>query len=148
MSEQPFTLRVRVGNNEVELSGSQADVLKALDNLSEIVSKVTGAFGTAPSTAVMVRTESKPVETVEEGYPTITITPETPCPEAIVKLLSTEWGRKSPRRLSDLLEAMRINAIHYPLGTVKGRLTDLTKRGVLRRVMIDGGYGYILIKSM
>jgi len=146
MSDKPFTLRIRIGNNEVELSGSQTDVLKALDNLPEIVGKVTGAFGTV-TTPTTTRPESKPLETGEADYPTITIAPETPCPEAIVKLLSTEWGRREPRKLSELLEAMRINAIHYPLGTVKGRLTDLTKRGVLRRIKINGGYGYILIKS-
>jgi len=133
-----------MGNNEVELSGSQADVLKALDNLPEIVGKVTGAFGNISSTTISA--ESKPLEVREADYPTITITPETPCPDAIVKLLSTEWGRKEPRKLNELLEAMKVNAIHYPLGTVKGRLTDLTKRGVLRRIKINGGYGYILIK--
>jgi len=39
-----------------------------------------------------------------------------------------------------------VNAIHYPEGTVKGRLTDLTKRGVLRRISSRKGYEYILIK--
>ncbi|MDQ1280750.1 MAG: hypothetical protein QG670_2013 [Thermoproteota archaeon] len=147
MSEKPFTLRVRIGNNEIELSGSQADVLKTIDNLQEIVSKFTGALGSARPVDTIISAEAKPIQTAEEDYPSITISPETPCPDAIIKILSTEWGRKSPRRLNDLLEAMKVNAIHYPLGTVKGRLTDLTKRGVLRRVMVDGGYGYILIKS-
>jgi len=49
--------------------------------------------------------------------------------------------------LNEILEAMKVNAIHYPLGTVKGRLTDLTKRGVLRRIKSNGSYGYILIKQ-
>ena len=144
MSCQPFTLRIRIGDNEIELSGSQLDVFKALDNLSEIVGKVSGAFN-MPTSAIM--DEAQLLKSDNEDYPAITVTPETPCPDAIIKLLSTDWGKKEPRKLSELLEAMKVNAIHYPLGTVKGRLTDLTKKGTLRRIKSNGGYGYILIKQ-
>jgi hypothetical protein len=151
MSSQPFTIRVRIHENEVELSGCQADVLKALDSLPEIVDKVTVAFSNIQPTTVKTESQQQqsqiPSENVGATYPTITVTPETPCPEAIIKLLSTDWARREPRRLNEILEAMKINAIHYPLGTVKGRLTDLTKKGVLRRIKNNGSYGYILIKQ-
>ena len=149
MSNQPFTIRVRMGANEVELSGSETDVLKALDSLPEIVGRITVAFGNS-QLPTNVRMEQRPQpdqrQDEEGAYPTITVTPETSCPDAIVKLLSTDWARREPRRLNEILEAMKVNAIHYPLGTVKGRLTDLTKRGVLRRIKSNGSYGYILIK--
>ena len=149
MSGQPFTIRVRIGANEVELSGSQTDVLKILDSLPEIVDKITVAFGDInPATNVRMETLPQQSQSQDEEatYPTITVTPETSCPDAIVKLLSTDWARREPRRLNEILETMKVNAIHYPLGTVKGRLTDLTKRGVLRRINSNGSYGYILIK--
>ena len=148
MTNQPFTIRIRIGANEVELSGaSQTDVLKALDNLPEIVGKVTQAFGNVqPLTIMKTESQTQSIQSEETDYPTITVTPETSCPDAIIKLLSTDWARREPRRLNDILEAMKVNAIHYPLGTVKGRLTDLTKRGVLRRIKNNGSYGYILIK--
>ena len=150
MSSQPFTIRVKIRENEIELSGSQEDVLKTLDSLPAIVDKVTVAFGTIQPTITKIEPQQQiqvTSEPVEDTYPTITVTPETPCPEAIVKLLSTDWARREPRRLNEILEALKVNAIHYPIGTIKGRLTDLTKRGALRRIKSNGSYGYILIKQ-
>jgi len=59
-------------------------------------------------------------------------------------ILSTEWGRKKPRHLGEIMEAMKMNALHFPIGTVKGRLTDLTKKGLLRRIKGEKGYNYIV----
>lgn len=149
MSERPFTVRVKVGDNEVEISGTQAEVMNTLGNVSEIVRKVAEAFGEVPTHP------NPPAPTVGGGenitlgnleYPSLSLDPGISCPEAIVKLLATDWGRKQPRALGELLEAMKVNAIHYPEGTVKGRLTDLTKRGALRRIKGERGYGYILVK--
>jgi hypothetical protein len=84
-------------------------------------------------------------QNADESFPSISIDPATPCPDAIVQILSTDWGKRKPRTLGELLAAMKLNEIHYPEGTVKGRLTYLTKRGVLRRIS-HKGYEYILIK--
>jgi len=149
MSERPFTVRVKVGSNEVEISGTQAEVMNTLGNVSEIVKKVAEAFAEAQphlsASTTVVESQGGGTASSEE-YPSLSLDPGIACPEAIVKLLSTEWGRREPRALGGLLEAMKVNAIHYPEGTVKGRLTDLTKRGVLRRIKGERGYGYILVK--
>lgn len=143
-SSKEFTLRVRIGSNEIEISGNHEEVMKALGNVSDLVSKVTAAFGNAPlPTASM--SDAVP-QAPQEEYPSVSIDPATSCPDAIVGLLSTDWGRRKPRTLGELLAAMKVNAIHYPEGTIKGRLTDLTKKGVLRRINSGRGYEYILIK--
>jgi hypothetical protein len=144
MDDQAFNIRIRIENNEVELSGSKTDVLKALDDLPGIVKKIVGAFDHISS--ISKNDEANYTMIKDENYPSISITSGTSCPEAIIKLLSTKWGRNKPRKLKELLEVMRVNAIYYPVGTVKGRLTDLTKKGVLRRIKSNGSYGYILIK--
>lgn len=144
-SDKSFTVRIKVGNNEVELSGSYEDVMKTLEKISELVSNIALAFGNMP-TQHLIQENASQTQMPDEGFPSLTVDPATPCPDAIVQLLSTEWGRKKPRTLSELLAAMKVNAIHYPEGTVKGRLTDLTKRGVLRRISSRRGYEYILIK--
>lgn len=141
MSQPPFTIKIRYGNKEVELSGSKEDVLEALDNFPTIMEKVTHAFTTEPK-----KTLAEPLIVGREKLPSISVDPDTPCPEAILQLLSTEWGRERPRKLRELLDVMKINAIHYPVGTVKGRLTDLTKKGMLRRVKEGREYGYIRVK--
>ncbi|MCJ7631812.1 hypothetical protein MUP77_05365 [Candidatus Bathyarchaeota archaeon] len=143
--DKPFTVRVRIGNNEVEVSGSHDEVMKTLGNISELVSNVTTAFGNTSYQHPVKENQSSSQEP-EDEFPSISIDPATACPDALVQLLSTDWGRKEPRTLGELLAAMKVNAIHYPEGTVKGRLTDLTKKGVLRRISSRRGYEYILIK--
>jgi hypothetical protein len=143
-SDKQLTVRVRIGNNEIEISGNHEEVMKTLDNVSNLVSKVTVAFGNVPISLPSVNETI--LQAPEEEYPSVSIDPATSCPDAIIGLLSTEWGRKKPRTLGDLLAAMKVNAIHYPEGTIKGRLTDLTKKGVLRRINSGRGYEYILIK--
>ncbi len=148
MSSHPFRLRIRINDKEIELSGSQDEVMKALDDLSIIVSKVSEAF-TLTSTTARSHVHKLGEKTVEaDVLPTVTVSSGASCPEVITKILATKWGKKKPRTLSNLLEVMKINAIHYPIGTIKGRLTDLTKKGALRRIHTNKGYGYILIKSL
>ena len=143
--EKRFSIRLRIGNNEIELSGSHEDVMNTFQNIGELVSRTSDAFGQTPYQPPAQHNE--PVhKNSDESFPSISIDPATPCPDAIVQILSTDWGKKEPRTLGELLAAMKVNAIHYPEGTVKGRLTDLTKRGVLRRISSPKGYEYILIK--
>jgi hypothetical protein len=143
--EKRFAIRLRIGNNEIEISGSHEDVMSTFQNIGELVSKTSDAFGQAPHQPATANNEPTQQST-EESFPSVSIDPATPCPDALIQLLSTDWGKKEPRTLGELLAAMKVNAIHYPEGTVKGRLTDLTKRGVLRRISSRSGYEYILIK--
>jgi len=147
LSAQPFKLRVRIDDKEVELSGSRQEVMSALEDLPKIVNKVSSAFMlNSSSTKQLLHVEAKTEE--KDAYPTLTISSDTSCPEALTKILSTKWGKTKPRTLNELLEVMKINAIHYPKGTIKGRLTDLTKKGILRRIRTNKGYGYILVKEL
>ncbi|MCJ7759652.1 hypothetical protein MUP59_00715 [Candidatus Bathyarchaeota archaeon] len=144
--EKRFSIRLRIGNNEIEISGNHEDVMNTFQNISELVSKTSDAFGQAPYQPATQYIAPTQQNAVEESFPSVSIDPATPCPDAIVQILSTDWGKREPRTLGELLAAMKVNAIHYPEGTVKGRLTDLTKRGVLRRISSRKGYEYILIK--
>jgi hypothetical protein len=139
----PFTIKIKAKDNEIELSGSKEDVMDAINNINDIMAKVTRTF-TNPST--VQSTLQVPPSTTKSKFPSISVSPDTPCPDTILKLLSTDWGREKPRKLRELLEAMKVNAIHYPIGTVKGRLTDMTKKGFLRRVREGREYAYIRVK--
>ena len=139
----PFTIKIKAKDNEIELSGSKEDVMDALNNINDIMAKVTRTF-TNPSP--VQSTLQIPQTTSTSKFPSISVSPDTPCPDTILKLLSTDWGREKPRKLRELLEAMKVNAIHYPIGTVKGRLTDMTKKGFLRRVREGREYAYIRVK--
>lgn len=144
MIETPFTIRVKIGNYELELLGSHADVVQTLDDLPKIVNKVIEAFN--PTQTLKDSLHPKSTETVVEVFPTISAQPGISCPDAIVSVLATGWGRENPRNLGEIMEAMKVNALHFPIGTVKGRLTDLTKKGILRRIRGEKGYSYIFTK--
>jgi len=125
---------------EVELGGKKQEVLSTLDDLKEIVDKVTIAFNGDPMP------EARLVEpTIEEdeslNYPKIPSTNQ--CSEAIVSLLSTEWG-KIPRAIGELREAMDANAVFFPNTTLSGVLLWLLRKGKLRRWK-DKRRGYLYV---
>jgi hypothetical protein len=67
------------------------------------------------------------------------------CAAAIRTLLSSAWGRAEPRTEAELTDAMKANAIHYQRGTISGLLTNLTRKGQLRRTgKKNGSYGYAI----
>lgn len=144
MSEAPFTIRVKIGNYELELTGARGDVMQTLDDLPKIVGKVTEAFN--PLQTLRVSPAQELLKTMREDFPTISAQIGISCPDAIIAILSTGWGREKPRNLGEIMEAMKVNALHFPIGTVKGRLTDLTKKGILRRIRGERGYGYVEVK--
>lgn len=136
--ERELKVRVRVGDCEAEVAGRKEDVLEILSSVENVISILSSATRFRDS-------EPKP-EAQPEGLPQVQMERNIQAPDAIVKLLSTEWGNK-PRNLTDIMGALEVNAIHFPKGTVAGRLTDLTRRGVLRRVKTAGGFGYVLVKN-
>lgn len=145
MVENRLTVRIKLGEFEVEVSGLREEVLSTLDSISEIVSKVSKAFTEAPIPTKIIAGAKAPAQglTVEVELPSI----KSPSgvTDAILKLLSTDWGR-TPRTLKELLEAMEANAVYYSIGSISGTLTRLTKEGTVRRLKKDLEYAYVLTK--
>jgi len=142
MTTPQFTLRVRIGDQEVELGGTREEVMAALEDLEKIINKVSNAFG-SDSRAVEKIMADKPSS--KAVYPLISQTPK--CSEAVLNLLRTDWG-KEPRTLSELKEGMGANAIHFPSSTLSGTLNWLVKKGKLRRWKGESGkYQYTLVNG-
>lgn len=67
--------------------------------------------------------------------------------EGILKLLSAStWGGK-PKTLAQIMDAFELNALYYPKGTVGTELKRMTKSGLLRRIRLESGYGYVLAQK-
>lgn len=81
------------------------------------------------------------VEAVSSEYPNI-VHP-TNVPDAVEKLLSTDWG-KSPRTLDELHSALATNAVHVRKETLGSRLTRMTRKNRLSRVKRGRVYAYSL----
>ena len=138
MNGQPFNLKIRLGDMEVELGGDREEVLATLDGLGEIVAKVKVAFSNEGTYKTPARkAEESGIE--PRSFPNIPRTNQ--CSEAVSSLLQSEWG-KSPRGLSELREAMDANAIFFPKTTLSGVLVWLVKKGTIRRFK-DKKRGYL-----
>jgi len=141
MEQTPFRLKVKIGEMEVELGGEKQEVLSTLDDLKEIVDKVTIAFNGGPRPEVRLVEPAKAEEDESLKYPKIPRT--TQGREPIVSLLSTDWG-KTPRPIGQLREAMEANAVFFPKTTLSGVLVWLVKKGQLRRWK-DKKRGYLYV---
>jgi hypothetical protein len=148
----PFSLRVKMNQNEVEISGTQKEVLKVLKDLPEFVENVSNAFihidpkttGTPETPPVKVRLAS-PTEAQSQIFPSIKKAKN--CSQAVLKLLATEWGSWRPRTMHEIVEALKANAINYPSSTLSGVLSWLVKKGKVKRWKTDTGYVYILAEK-
>ena len=140
MNRPPFTLRVKIGEMEVELGGMREEVISTLDDLNGIVEKVSYAFNIGTNSTAQ-KTESPKAQSQPHMFPRIART--TQCGEGVVSLLSTGWGR-TPRTIAELREAMEANAIFFPKTTLSGVLVWLVKKGKIRRWK-DKRRGYLYV---
>lgn len=131
----PFSLRVKFGSHEIEISGTREEVIKTIEELPSLVANVSKAFDTA-NINVTLPQSTLPL------YPTISSSAN--CSETVFKLLETDWGKQQPRTLPELVEAMKANAAHYPATTLSGVLVWLVKKGRIKRWKTKKGYVYTL----
>jgi hypothetical protein len=139
MNEPPFHIKIRIRDIEVEIGGSQKEVMKTFKDLDKIVEKISSAFKQELSTFTVIKNDKESIS--EDEYPKIQGT--TQCSKSVISLLSEEWGEK-PRAIGELREAMESNAIFFPKTTLSGVLVWLVKKGTLRRWK-DKKRGYLYV---
>ena len=130
----PFSFRVKMGKQEIEISGTREEVIKTIEELPSLVASISKAFESTKN----LGTASK---SVTSTYPSIS--PSASCSEAVLKLLETDWGRQA-RTLTELGEALKVNAVHYPSTTLSGVLAWLLRKNKIKRWKTDRGYVYVL----
>ncbi|RLG92607.1 MAG: hypothetical protein DRO36_00935 [Candidatus Hecatellales archaeon] len=144
MDESRIILKVRVGGYEVQFEGSRENVLRMLEeDLPKIVESLSKVKPETVQPSTEVVSSEKPLleAQMEESYPSIQA---KSCAEAILALLSTPWGRKKPRSLSEIKAALEVNALHYSGKVIGFTLTRLTKRQKVRRWKTEAGYVYTI----
>ena len=129
----PFSFRVKMGKHEIEISGTWEEVIKTIEELPSLMASILKAFESTKN----VRTASK---SVTSTYPSIF---SSSCSEAVLQLLGTDWGKQS-RTLTELGEALKANALHYPSTTISGVLAWLVRKNKIKRWKTDKGYVYVL----
>jgi len=131
----PFSLRVKLGGHEIEISGTREEVVKTIQELPDLVANLSKAFES-------INISEPPPEYASTVYPSISSSGN--CSEAVLKVLETDWGRRQPRTLSELAEAMKANALHYPSTTLSGVLVWLVKKNRIKRWKKGRNYVYAL----
>ncbi len=143
-----FGFRVKMGEYEVEISGTREEVLRTVEELSDLMVNVQRAFeAVKPKTVatLTVKKEAAKNEALEQKYPKIVRTDN--CGEAILRVLETDWGKWRPRTIDELREALRANELDYSGRVVAGVLMGLVKQGKVRRWKTDAGHVYILAEK-
>ena len=147
----PFSFRMKIHENEVEVSGSQKEVLSVLKDLPSLIEKITKALApisyekTNDVSGRPVVVRSSLPEKLQKRFPSIKGAKN--CSKAVLKLLETEWGAWRPRTMSEIVSALKTNSINYPSSTLSGVLSWLVKKGKVRRWKTDAGYVYILAEK-
>jgi hypothetical protein len=143
-----FAFRVKIGECEIEIRGTHAEVTKTIENLPDLITNVNKAFEIAkPKTVatLTVKTEAQPKaapEAPEQTYPKISYSAN--CEEAVLRILETDWGKWRPRTTEELQEAMKASGLKYPGRTLGATLDALAEKGMVRRWNTNTGFVYIL----
>ena len=130
--ETPFSIRVKIGEQEIEISGTRDEVMKTLEELPKLMENIQKAFELIKN--------RETAQSVSSAFPSIS---SSSCSEAVLQLLASDWGRQ-PRTLTELGEALKANAVYYPSTTMSGVLSWLVRKNKIKRWKTDKGYVYVL----
>jgi hypothetical protein len=150
-----FSLRVRIGEYEVELSGTHQEVMKTVQSLPELIANINKAFDAAkPKTIATITvktaeatttTNSKSSESPSQNYPKIGAIEDAD--GAILKILDSDWGKWRPRRLEEINDALQANDLNYVEPVLSKTLDSLAEKGLVRRWNTNTGFVYILAEQ-
>ncbi|TMI60509.1 hypothetical protein E6H14_00520 [Candidatus Bathyarchaeota archaeon] len=133
-----IVVRVKVADGvEMEVRGEKEWFVEALDQLPGMVSKLRDSLSPA-SPSIIPLAESREIESL----PTI-IRPKG-TQDAIVKAVSTAWGKATSRTAKEIDTVLKHNAVHISEGSLTGSLTLLVQANKLRRLKVGGTYAYTL----
>jgi len=143
-----FVFRVKMGEYEVEISGSREEVLKTIEELPSLTANVHRAFESLkPKTVatLTVRKEGAKEEAVMQKYPKILRSEK--CDEAVLRILESDWGKWRPRTDVELKDALKTNELDFSAREVAAALLGLVRKRLIRRWKTDAGQVYILTEK-
>jgi hypothetical protein len=152
-NSESFSLRVKIGEYEIELTGSRQEVMETIENLPDLIAKVNKAFESVKNKTVATITvktaeetkTAKPAESPTQTYPKIAATENAD--QAILRILESDWGKWRPRTVEELKQAMQTNDLKFAERVLASALDGLSKKGLVRRWNTNTGFVYILAEQ-
>jgi len=139
LSGDNVKIRVRSGQNEVEVEASLSKINDAIDLIPKVMAKLPAptmalppqvpAPSAAPTQEAQAGPASIPVVSVEKG---------DSLSDVILKFFADNWGR-NPRKLQEVREALQSYGLNYPKQSVAVALLRLAKGSRIRRFKGEGG---------
>ncbi|MFB3889314.1 MAG: hypothetical protein ACE14S_07465 [Candidatus Bathyarchaeia archaeon] len=150
---EAFSLRVKIGEYEVELRGTREEVLATVENLPDLIVNINKAFEPIkPKTVatITVKTAEAPKpenvpEVPAQNYPRIAATESAE--KAVLGILESDWGKWRPRTIEELKEAVKANDLKHTDRVLTSALDTLAKKGMVRRWNTNTGFVYILAEE-
>jgi hypothetical protein len=134
------SIRLRIGGNELEVSGDYEDVISILDKLLPYLTKIPEHGYDARLTREVKEDSTKELDI---SMPVISIKKGEPLTSILSKLFDTEWGHK-PHPLKEIMDVLESYGLYYPKSSVAVTLNRLVQRGVIRRIKTkDRFYLYV-----
>lgn len=145
-----LTFRLKIGEYEVEISGTHEDVTNMIRELPETIAKVDKAFEKVrPKKVTTLTVKTEPAAASQKSptqeYPKIARTKEPE--QATLNLLATDWGKWRPRTIDELSGALKTNGMDTPLRSLGAILMDLVKKEKIVRWHTNSGFVYILAEK-
>ncbi|MCW4009455.1 MAG: hypothetical protein NWF05_02395 [Candidatus Bathyarchaeota archaeon] len=150
---EAFSLRIKIGEYEVELSGAHTEVMATAESLPDLIANVNRAFESAkPKTVATITVKTaeetkheKTAETPAQNYPKIEATERAD--QAVLRLLESAWGKWRPRTVEELKEALTESDLKFSERAFVSALDKLVKKGQVRRWNTNTGFVYILAEQ-
>ncbi len=146
-----YAFRIKIGEYEVEIKGTQEEVAKTIENLPTWILNVHKAFeNVKPKTVATLTVKTEPTSKGEQDAPSKSfpkIVSATSPANAVVKILETDWGKWRPRTVDELKEAMKANNLPYAGRILTKTLAKLAEKGIVRRWNTNTGFVYILAEK-
>jgi len=133
-------VRLKIGDVEVEIQGTQKEVAEAFNNIDSYTEKFRKTFSPSISLAGKPRpmSDEEFLQPTEEA-PRI-VNPKSKA-EAVKQLLVSGWAH-SPRTIKEIVDALQVSGIFVQSTDISGTLTNLVRTGEVSRVKTDRGWGY------
>ena len=137
MDEKKINLRIKLGENELEVSGEYNIVMDVINKLLPYLSR--------ESVEISNITEKSDEKYGGDLPPKISITSGEPLSEILKKVFNSSWGSK-PRQLKEIISVLESYGLYYPKSSIAVTLKRLVQRGAIRRIKSkDKHYLYVSI---
>jgi len=122
-------------NINIEIDGDMGEVKKVISELDGLFEVLKGAVGELKPLTTTVSPE--PVSITRSvhpaGIPTIAAEVKTNLRASLIELISSDWGKQSPKTMKEIIEALRTNGIYRGKSSISSALFQLSQTNKIRR---------------